>query len=81
MGERKNYERWAGWSGTVLLITCWPLIGWTDKSTFVVWLGLMMLSATLCFVGVAYRSKWFLLPGVFATIVTIGTLAGAIFGK
>src|ERR1035438_9024885 len=51
---------WAGWSGTLLFIICWPLIRWTATFSFLLWLGLMLLGAILCVVGGIYRSKWFL---------------------
>ena len=72
---------WFGWIGTAMLVVGWPLIRWTSTYSFAVWLGLMATASALSFVGGIWRSRWFLLPGFVAIVVTIGTLLGAVFGK
>jgi hypothetical protein len=62
----------AGWAGTALFLACWLMISRISAFSFPLWVGLMLLGAAMCFYGGLCRSKWFLLPGFAAALVTVG---------
>jgi RHS repeat-associated protein len=59
MSTRRTNALWIGYCGTVLLITCWLAVWWISALSFVLWIGLMSLSAIMCLYGGIYRSRWF----------------------
>lgn len=65
---------WSGWGGTVLFVMCWLLISRISAVSFPLWIGLMLLGAAMCFYGGVRRTKWFLIPGVVALVVTAGVV-------
>ena len=71
---------WAGWGGTALFLASWLMISRISAFSFLLWIGLMLLGAIMCFYGGARRSKWFLVPGFAAVIVTAGVLVGVYRG-
>jgi len=76
MIAQRGYAVWAGWGGTVLFLVSWLAIARISVLSFPLWIGLMLSGAILCFYGGARRSKWFLVPGFAAVVVTAGVLAG-----
>ena len=71
---------WAGWGGTALFLASWLMIARISAFSFLLWIGLMSLGAIMCFYGGARRSKWFLVPGFAALIVTAGVLVSVYRG-
>jgi hypothetical protein len=55
-------------------------ISWISALSFLVWVSLMSLGAVMCFYVGDCRSKWLLLPGFAAEIVTTGALVAVYRG-
>jgi hypothetical protein len=75
---RKTRALWTGWGGTTLFLTCWLAVSWISSLSFLLWIGLMCLCAIMCFCGGIYRSRWFLLPGFAAVVITVGVVMAAV---
>ena len=71
---------WAGWGGTALFLVSWLMISLISAFSLLLWIGLMLLGAIMCFYGGARRSKWFLVPGFAAVIVAAGVLVAVYRG-
>ncbi len=81
MSIRGTNALWIGYCGTVLLITCWLAVWWISALSFVLWIGLMSLSAIMCLYGGTYRSRWFFFPAFVAFVVTIGLFFGVVHAR
>lgn len=60
-----------------MFLVCWLMISRISAFSDMLWAGLMLSGAAMCFYGAIRRSKWFLLPGVSAVIVTAGIFIAA----
>jgi hypothetical protein len=48
---------WAGCGGTALFLACWLMISRISAFSFLLWVGLMLSGAGMCFYGGVCRSK------------------------
>ncbi len=81
MTVQRAHALWSGWSGTVLFVFFWLMISRISILSFPLWVGLMLLTAVMCFYAGARRTCWFLLPGFAALIVTGGVVYAASLGQ
>ena len=81
MIARRSDALWIGWGGTIVFLCSWLLIARISALSFLLWAGLMVLGAVMCFYGGVQRSKWFFLPGCVAVVVMAGVLLAVVHGR